>query len=74
MSEDEALCRFGQPSLAKGDACVRAGLPTAPLKKGGVDAFGQVDRYDSDEFVGCLVGLILLVAWWVCFVCPFVRM
>jgi hypothetical protein len=44
MSEDEGMCRFGQPSAQKGEACVRAGLSTAPLRKGGVDAFGQVDR------------------------------
>jgi hypothetical protein len=44
MSEDEGMCRFGQPSPQKGEACIRAGLSTAPLRKGGVDAFGQVDR------------------------------
>jgi len=44
LSEDEALCKFGQPSPQRGDACVRAGMPTKPSKKGGVDAFGQVDR------------------------------
>jgi hypothetical protein len=43
LSDDEALCRFGQPSKARGDACVRAGLSTT-LKKGGVDAYGNVDR------------------------------
>jgi hypothetical protein len=44
MSDDEALCRFGQPSKDTGEACVRAGLPTT--KKSGVDAFGKVDRGD----------------------------
>jgi hypothetical protein len=48
MSEDEGMCRFGQPSPQKGEACIRAGLSTAPLRKGGVDAFGQVDRCVHD--------------------------
>lgn len=49
LSDDEALCKFGQPSKERGDACIRAGLPTT-LKKGGVDAYGNVDRGD---FVRC---------------------
>lgn len=49
MSDDEALCKFGQPSKGRGDACVRAGMSTK-LKKGGVDAYGNVDRGD---FVRC---------------------
>jgi hypothetical protein len=49
MSSDEALCRFGQPSPEKGDACVRAGRPTKN-PSGGVDAYGNVDRGD---FVRC---------------------
>lgn len=48
LSEDEALCRFGQPSPKTGEACLRAGLPTK--KPSGVDAFGKVDRGD---FVRC---------------------
>lgn len=54
MSDDEAMCRFGQPSQRKGDACVRAGLPTAPSKKGGVDAYGQVDRYVVCVYDACV--------------------
>jgi hypothetical protein len=45
MSTDEAVCRFAQPSTLKGDACVRAGLPILSNKKGGVDAYGNIDRY-----------------------------
>jgi len=40
MSDDEALCKFGQPSKQRGDACVRIGMSTT-LKKGGVDAYGN---------------------------------
>lgn len=43
LSEDEALCRFGQPSPRTGEACLRAGMSTK-RPSGGVDAFGQVDR------------------------------
>jgi hypothetical protein len=50
LSDDEALCRFGQPSKEIGEACVRAGMPTAAKKEGGVDAFGKMDRGD---FVRC---------------------
>ncbi|CAB9516239.1 expressed unknown protein [Seminavis robusta] len=51
MSDDEALCKFGQPSKERGEACIRMGLPTT-LKKGGVDAFGNVDR---GTFVRCKI-------------------
>lgn len=50
MAEDEGMCKFGQASQAKGEACVRAGLPTKAKYEGGVDAFGKVDRGD---FVRC---------------------
>lgn len=50
LTEDEALCRFGQPSKGKGEACVRAGMPTKGLGKNGLDAFGKVDR---GEFARC---------------------
>lgn len=42
LSEDEALCQFGQPSSETGEACVRAGMSTK--RPTGVDAFGKVDR------------------------------
>jgi len=45
LSDDQALCKLGQPSKARGDACVRAGMSTL-LKTGGVDAYGNVDRGD----------------------------
>ena len=48
LSEDEALCRFGSPTPATGQACVRAGL--SPSRPGGVDAFGKIDR---GGFVKC---------------------
>jgi hypothetical protein len=48
LTEDEALCRFGQPSKKTGEACVRAGLSTK--RPSGVDAFGSVDR---GTFVKC---------------------
>ena len=51
LSDDEALCKFGQPSKDRGDACVRAGMSTT-LKKGGVDAYGNVDR---GNFVRCKI-------------------
>jgi hypothetical protein len=44
LSEDEALCRFGQPAKETGEACVRAGMSTT--KPSGVDAFGKIDRGD----------------------------
>lgn len=43
LTDDAALCRFGQPSKGTGDACIRAGLSTKRAA-GGVDAFGYVDR------------------------------
>lgn len=48
MSDDEALCRFGQPSQATGEACVRAKLSTK--RSSTVDAFGKVDR---GEYLRC---------------------
>lgn len=51
MSDDEALCKFGQPSQERGNACVRAGLPTTS-KQGGVDAYGNVDR---GNYVRCKI-------------------
>ncbi len=51
MTADEALCKFGQPSPQRGQACERAGLSTANTKrKGGVDAYGNIDR---GQFVRC---------------------
>ena len=44
MSDDEALCRFGQPSQATGEACLRANMSTK--RSSTVDAFGKVDRGD----------------------------
>jgi hypothetical protein len=46
MSTDEALCRFSQPGIIKGDACVRAGISTENKKdpKNGVNAYGQINR------------------------------
>ena len=51
MSPDESLCKFGAPGSVKGEACVRAGMPTAGKGGKGVDAFGNVDRGD---FVRCI--------------------
>ena len=48
LTEDEALCRFGQPSKRTGEACLRAKMSTK--RPNGVDAFGSVDRGD---FVKC---------------------
>jgi hypothetical protein len=51
FTSDEALCKFGQPSPSRGDACIRAGIsPKSTGSKGGVDAFGKIDRGD---FVRC---------------------
>jgi hypothetical protein len=50
LSEDEALCRFGQPSPKTGEACLRAGMSTK--RPTGVDAFGKIDR---GEYVRCKV-------------------
>ena len=50
LTEDEALCRYGFPAKATGEACVRAGMSTA--RAGGLDAFGKMDRGD---FVKCRV-------------------
>lgn len=68
LSEDEAMCRFGQPSPRTGNACVRAGLATS--RQGGVDAFGKIDRGD---FVRCKGVYVddperkgMLMKQWVC--------
>lgn len=45
LSDDQALCRFGQPSQETGEACVRAGMSTSRAT-GSVDAFGKIDRGD----------------------------
>lgn len=45
LSADEALCKFGQPSFERGEACARAGKSTK-LSKNGVDAYGKVFRGD----------------------------
>jgi hypothetical protein len=51
LGKDEALCRFGQPSQATGEACLRAGMSTKRRGSGGtLDAFGNVNRGD---FVRC---------------------
>ena len=43
LSNDEALCAYGQPGKERGDACVRAGIPIATGGKK-VNAYGEVDR------------------------------
>ena len=43
-SEDEALCKFGAPGKAMGEACKRAGMK--PRLPSDVDASGKVDRGD----------------------------
>jgi len=48
VTDDERTCKYGAPGQQKGDACVRAGMPTSKGK--GVDAYGNVDRGD---FVRC---------------------
>jgi hypothetical protein len=49
LTNDEALCKYGQPSKDRGDACVRAGLPIS-LPGRAVNAYGEVDR---GTFVRC---------------------
>lgn len=51
MSDDEALCKYGQPSKATGNACLRAGLSTK--RPTGVDAFGTVDRKYNNIIQHC---------------------
>ena len=70
LSEDEALCRFGQPSKETGEACRRAGISSSRSGsgRGGVDAYGSVDR---GEFVRCKAqwvdnGSPKLVKTWTC--------
>ncbi|KAL7566985.1 hypothetical protein ACA910_019914 [Epithemia clementina (nom. ined.)] len=48
MTEDQALCKYGFPSKATGEACLRAGMSTK--RSGSLDAFGTVDRGD---FIRC---------------------
>lgn len=48
LSDDQALCRFGQPSQETGEACLRANMSTK--RSTGVDAFGKVDR---GEYLRC---------------------
>ena len=43
LSDDQALCRFGQPSQETGQACLRANMSTQ-RGGGGLDAFGKVNR------------------------------
>lgn len=43
ISNDEALCKFGAPSPARGQACERVGLSTTGSKVK-VDAYGNIDR------------------------------
>ena len=50
LTDDQALCRFGQPSKETGEACLRAGMPTT--RNGSVDAFGKSDRGD---YVRCKI-------------------
>lgn len=49
LTEDEALCTYGQPSKDRGDACVRAGMSVS-LPGRSVNAYGEVDR---GNFVRC---------------------
>lgn len=51
VSDDERMCRFGAPGRDKGEACERAGMPTAAKGGKGVDAYGNIDRGD---FVRCI--------------------
>mmetsp|Transcript_37626 Transcript_37626/g.80308 ORF Transcript_37626/g.80308 Transcript_37626/m.80308 type:complete len:177 (+) Transcript_37626:163-693(+) len=44
LTEDEALCKFGAPGRAMGEACERAKMK--PNLPGVVDASGKVDRGD----------------------------
>ena len=44
-SDDVKTCKYAAPGKEKGDACVRASMSTSG-KKGGVDAYGNIDRGD----------------------------
>lgn len=44
LNDDEALCKYGAPGKAMGEACQRAGIKRKI--PGGVDATGKVDRGD----------------------------
>ena len=48
LTEDQALCKYGFPSPATGQACVRAGMSTKRV--GSLDAFGNVNR---GNFIRC---------------------
>ena len=52
ITDDERTCKYAAPGRERGEACVRAGMSTASKSgKGGVDAFGNIDRGD---FVRCV--------------------
>jgi hypothetical protein len=44
LNDDEALCKYGAPGKAMGEACERAGVKRK--LPGGVDATGKADRGD----------------------------
>ena len=48
LNDDEALCKYGAPGKAMGDACKRAGMK--PRLPSVVDASGNVDR---GEYLKC---------------------
>ena len=50
LTDDEALCKYGNSGKDRGEACSRAGLSTSSKKKGAVDSYGNIDRGD---FVRC---------------------
>jgi len=50
VTEDEKICKYAAPGKDKGEACARAGIKVEGKKRGGVDAYGNIDRGD---FVRC---------------------
>ena len=52
LTDDEKACKFAAPGQEKGEACVRAGMPTTSKGGKGVDAYGNLDRGD---FVKCKI-------------------
>jgi len=50
VTDDERTCRYAAPGPERGEACERAGMPTAPKGGKGVDAYGNIDRGD---FIRC---------------------